>query len=259
MYALGFLIPRTYSAARGRQRGLLGGHFGPRCLSLFPPGLVVVAAAGMCGPWWVPGRLCGLGPQGPARMPRLRMQEQERRRRHGRGRCSRFSDLAPRMGRRSNRTKRCAPGEARRGTRREVTTDKSPTSYSPAMRRSLPIDSATMTYWLSEADTRPVAAKQFIEQGRDEEAEVQLEKALAFYRSVGVRVRRRSRGAPECRLTMNVVPRYRPEPTVEPLCDGIFRAASVFSKAKATIKEGHPCHSRAEPVGSQPRWLSRPS
>jgi thioredoxin-like negative regulator of GroEL len=42
-----------------------------------------------------------------------------------------------------------------------------------------------MTYWLSEADARLLAANQLVEQGRDEEAEEQLEKALAFFRSVG--------------------------------------------------------------------------
>jgi tetratricopeptide (TPR) repeat protein len=42
-----------------------------------------------------------------------------------------------------------------------------------------------MTYWLTEAEARLLAAKQLVEQGRDEEAKEQLEKALPFYRSVG--------------------------------------------------------------------------
>ncbi|HMJ59349.1 MAG TPA: tetratricopeptide repeat protein, partial [Gemmatimonadales bacterium] len=42
-----------------------------------------------------------------------------------------------------------------------------------------------MTYWLNEADARLLAANQLAEQGRDEEAKEQLEKALPFYRSIG--------------------------------------------------------------------------
>ena len=39
--------------------------------------------------------------------------------------------------------------------------------------------------WAIEADTRLLAGRQLVEQGRHEEANEQLEKALSFYRSVG--------------------------------------------------------------------------